>query len=384
MSFKLSHFCLLSLLLTACQTSHKKQGSPEESVLPKGAISCAKGLLPADSMRYIQGGAIAFLPTVENTKKPTAIPAGMVWIPGGTFSMGLPNPSGMTEGGSESMDDARPIHRVALKGFFMDDHEVTNREFAAFVKATGYKTIAEKPLSQQEFPDLPTELLVPGSIVFTPPSHPVALDDYTSWWQYRAGANWKQPEGPGSTIKGRDEYPVVHLAWEDAVAYAQWAGKRLPTEAEWEFAARGGKTGQLFVWGNQFRPDGKFMANTFQGQFPHANSKEDGFQGLAPVKSFSANSYGLYDMAGNVWEWCADWYHYDYYRQFEKNTAIDPQGPAESFDPLERGIAKKVQRGGSFLCTDQYCTRYMLGTRGKGDWKAGTNHVGFRCVKSFN
>lgn len=383
MSLKSSHFYLLGLFLAGCQSPEESRHYTEEKDLMQGAISCAKGLLPADSTLYINGGGLAFLSTVENTERPEFIPPGMVWIPGGEFSMGLPDPSGMTEGGSESMNDARPIHRVKLNGFFMDEHEVTNREFAEFVKQTKYITLAEQSISRDEFPNLPAELLVPGSIVFTPPAAAVSLNDYTNWWQYRAGANWKNPEGPGSSIKGKDNFPVVHIAWEDAIAYAKWAGKRLPTEAEWEFAARGGKTGQLFVWGNQFRLAGKYMANSFQGRFPYENNAADGFSGAAPVKSYPANSYGLYDMAGNVWEWCSDWYHYDYYRQFENNTAIQPRGPVESFDPLEPGIEKKVQRGGSFLCTDQYCTRYMLGTRGKGDWKAGTSHVGFRCVKDL-
>lgn len=348
-----------------------------------GTVSCAKGLLPEDSTLYMENGGTAFLPTVENTAQPAVNPVGMVWIPGGEFSMGLPDPLGMTEGGVESMQDARPIHRVKLNGYFMDEHEVTNREFTEFVKQTKYITLAEKPLSQKEFPGLARELLVPGSIVFSPPATAVSLDDYTNWWQYRAGVNWKHPEGPGTSLKGKEDFPVVHIAWEDAYAYATWAGKRLPTEAEWEFAARGGKAGQLFVWGNRFRPADKYMANSFQGQFPYDNNMADGFKGTAPVKSFPANAYGLYDMAGNVWEWCADWYHSDYYQQFNNKKADNPQGPAVSFDPMEPGIEKKVQRGGSFLCTDQYCTRYMLGTRGKGDWKASINHVGFRCVQDL-
>jgi formylglycine-generating enzyme required for sulfatase activity len=214
---------------------------------------------------------------------------------------------------------------------------------------------------------------------------PAAVDnlgDHYQWWNYMHGANWKHPQGPGSDLNGKDDYPVVHIAWEDADAYAKWAGKRLPTEAEWEFAARGGNAGDLYAWGNQFKPNGKWMANTYQGKFPQNDKGSDGFAGIAPVKNFPANGYGLYDIAGNVWEWCNDWYKPDYYQTFSNDkVAINPQGPNDSYDPAEPGAKKKVQRGGSFLCTDQYCTRYMVGTRGKGEWRSATNHVGFRCVK---
>lgn len=362
-----------------------KKGDTHSSKLqaPSGVISCTKGMLPGDSVIFLEEGGLAYETTVENKAVPAVVPDGMVWIPGGTFSMGLPDPVRMSEGGKESMEDARPIHRVQLSSFFMDEHEVTNKQFADFVKATGYKTIAEQVPSAEEFPGVDPSLLRPGSIVFSPPANQTSLSDYTQWWQYRPSTNWRQPEGPGSTIKGRENHPVVHVAWEDAAAYAKWAGKRLPTEAEWEFAARGGKTGQLFVWGNRYKMNDQYMANTFQGEFPSKNSKEDGYAGTAPVKMFKPNKYGLYDMAGNVWEWCADWYQYEYYKEFSTSTAKNPTGPSTSFDPLEPGIAKKVQRGGSFLCTDQYCTRYFVGSRGKGDWRAGTSHIGFRCVSDI-
>jgi formylglycine-generating enzyme required for sulfatase activity len=196
------------------------------------------------------------------------------------------------------------------------------------------------------------------------------------------GACWKHPLGPQSDLKGRENYPVVHISWVDANAYAKWAGKRLPTEAEWEFAARGGKAGEMYTWGNQFKPDGKWMANIYQGKFPGNDEGKDGFPGIAPVERFPANPYGLYDMAGNVWEWCSDWYRPDYYKSLAGEGVVrNPKGPADSFDPAEPGARKKVQRGGSFLCTDQYCTRYMLGSRGKGEYRSASNHVGFRCVK---
>jgi len=287
----------------------------------------------------------------------------------------------MMEGGHESMNDARPVHRVHVSGFFMDATEVTNKEFAAFVKATDYKTVAETKPTKEEFPTVPEQDLVAGSIVFKPAAVD-NLGDHYQWWNYMHGANWKHPQGPGSDLNGKDDYPVVHIAWEDADAYAKWAGKRLPTEAEWEFAARGGNAGDLYAWGNQFKPNGKWMANTYQGKFPQNDKGSDGFAGIAPVKNFPANGYGLYDIAGNVWEWCNDWYRPDYYQTFSNDkVATDPQGPNDSYDPSEPGAKKKVQRGGSFLCTDQYCTRYMVGTRGKGEWRSATNHVGFRCVK---
>ena len=209
------------------------------------------------------------------------------------------------------------------------------------------------------------------------------LNDYRQWWRYQPGANGRHPEGPASDIRRREKYPVVHIAYPDAEAFAKWAGKRLPTEAEWEFAARGGLAGKLYAWGNEFRPGGKWMANTFQGQFPSKDSGEDGFAGVAPVKSFLPNGYGLYDMAGNVWEWCSDWDRADYYNQLaaQSGVARNPRGPDSSFDAEAPTEKKRVQRGGSFLCTDQYCTRYMVGTRGKGEINTSSNHVGFRCVQ---
>ncbi|TAF53069.1 MAG: formylglycine-generating enzyme family protein [Sphingobacteriia bacterium] len=308
----------------------------------------------------------------------------MALVPGGLYSMGAANPLGMKGGGNQAMEDCRPIHRVRVKAFWMDTHEVTNAEFALFVKATGYQTIAEKTPTLAEFPNAKPDMLVAGSVVFSPPADAVELTNFYQWWDYAKGANWRHPLGPQSNLKGKDNFPVVHIAWEDAVAYAKWAGKRLPTEAEWEFAARGGKTGNLFAWGNQFLPNGKYQANSFQGKFPHQDLGNDGFVGIAPVQQFAPNGFGLYDMAGNVWEWCADWYRADYYAQGKAAGLTDnPQGPSSSHDPGEPGVPKKVQRGGSFLCTDQYCTRYMMGTRGKGDWRTGTNHVGFRCVKDL-
>jgi formylglycine-generating enzyme required for sulfatase activity len=325
-----------------------------------------------------------FLPTVENTFKPSdPAPAGMVWVPGGEFSMGAADSPSDGEVGMQATEDSRPIHRVYVDGFYMDRIDVTNDQFAQFVKATAYLTVAERKPRAEDFPGAPPENLIAGSVVFSPPDHPVPLNDHFQWWSYVHGANWRHPTGPKSTIVGKANYPVVQIAYEDAIAYAKWAGKRLPTEAEFEFAARGGLAGKPYVWGDDFRPAGKWMANTHQGHFPDKDTGDDGFVGLAPVSQFSANGYGLQDMAGNVWQWTSDWYRADYYKQLASagGVARNPQGPESSFDPSEPNEPKKVHRGGSFLCTSQYCSRYIVGTRGKGEVSTGTNHLGFRCVK---
>jgi formylglycine-generating enzyme len=319
---------------------------------------------------------------ISKTPAPGPAPQGMVWIPGGEFSMGANEPPDGDSVGMHATTDARPIHRVYVDGFYMDKTDVTNAEFAEFVKATGYVTIAERTPTAEEFPDAPPENLVAGAVVFSPPNHPVALDNHFQWWTYVKGANWRHPQGPKTNIEGKENYPVVQIAYPDALAYAKWAGKRIPTEAEWEFAARGGQAGKPFVWGDEFRPHGKWMANTHQGHFPNTNTAADGYTGTSPVAHYPANPYGLYDMAGNVWQWTSDWYRPDYYYQLSLagGVARNPQGPPSPFDPSEPDQPKKVQRGGSFLCTDQYCSRYIVGTRGKGEVSTGTNHLGFRCV----
>jgi len=325
-----------------------------------------------------------FAPTIPNPAgAPAPLPQGMVWIPGGEFSMGANNPPDMDEVGMKATLDARPIHRVYVAGFFMDRTDVTNDQFAEFVKATGYVTIAERKPRAEDFPGAPPENLVAGSVVFSPPSHPVPLDNHFQWWNYVRGANWRHPLGPKSDIKGKGNYPVVHVAYDDALAYAKWAGKRLPTEAEWEFAARGGLSGKPYPWGDEFRQNGKWMANTHQGHFPDTDTADDGYAGISPVAQFPSNGYGLYDMAGNVWQWTSDWYRPDYYALLAAtgSAARNPQGPDSPYDPSEPKEKKRVHRGGSFLCTDQYCSRYVVGTRGKGEVSTGTNHLGFRCVK---
>jgi formylglycine-generating enzyme required for sulfatase activity len=261
---------------------------------------------------------------------------------------------------------------------------VTNGEFERFVSETGYVSVAERPLDPKDYPDVPREKLVPGSSVFAATASPVPLDDPLRWWRYAPGANWKHPLGASSTVNERRSHPVVHVAYEDALAYAKWANKRLPTEAEFEFAARGGLDRQLYAWGNEMTPGGKAAANTWQGQFPVADRGDDGFRGTSPVTAFAPNGFGLYDVGGNVWQWCSDWYRPDTYaKRAQPPAAIaDPQGPPDSFDPEEPAVAKRVVRGGSYLCTDQYCARFLVGSRGKGEVSSGASNLGFRLARS--
>lgn len=324
--------------------------------------------------------------TIENkTEKPKLAPEGMVWIPGGEFSMGSDTANESLCSVKGITSDASPIHRVYVDGFWMDKTEVTNKQFTAFIKATGYITVAEIKPTIAEFPGAPLDKLIAGSLVFSPTPQKVSLTDYLQWWDYVEKADWRHPLGPESSIIGKENYPVVQVCYEDALAYAKWAGKRLATEAEWEFAARGGKTGNIYTWGNSLKKEGKFQANIYQGKFPVVNGDtgEDGYVGIAAVAQFEPNTYGLYDMAGNVWEWVNDWYDADYYHYLARKNELtkNPQGPSTFNDPTEPGTPKRVHRGGSFLCTDKYCTRYMVGTRGKGEIKSSANHIGFRCVK---
>ena len=332
-----------------------------------------------------QSSGADVLATIANAgTAPGQPPAGMVWIPGGEFSMGATEQPGMNEVGMQATTDSRPIHRVYVDGFWMDATEVTNEQFARFIEATKYVTVAERTPRAEDFPGAPVENLVAGAVVFSPPGQPVPLNNHFQWWAYVKGANWRHPEGPASNLDGRDQYPVVQIAYDDAVAYANWAGKRLPTEAEWEFAARGGLSGKLYPWGDEFMPARHAMANSHQGHFPDHDNGDDGFRGIGPVAQFAPNGYGLYDVAGNVWEWVSDWYRPGYYAELAAagGVARNPQGPATPFDPSEPNEKKRVHRGGSFLCTDQYCSRYMVGTRGKGEGSTGTSHVGFRLVRT--
>ena len=308
---------------------------------------------------------------------------GMVWVPGGTFRMGADN--------QQALEDEYPKHTVTVDGFWIDRTEVTNAAFAAFVRATGYITTAEKKpdwneLKQQLPPgtEKPDEsVLVAASLVFSPPDHPISLDDYSQWWAWKKGASWRHPHGPGSDLKGKENNPVVHISWYDAVAYCKWAHRRLPTEAEWEYSARGGLKDNIYPWGNEPVNTGKPKGNFWDGHFPDRNTLTDHYYHSAPVGSFAPNGYGLYDMAGNVWEWCADYYNNTYYSQTDRPGGIkDPPGPDKSYDPAEPYAKKRVIRGGSFLCNESYCSGYRVSRRMKSTEDSGMEHLGFRCVSS--
>jgi len=307
----------------------------------------------------------------------------MVWIPGGRYEMGTESIYGWPE--------EKPAHAVQVDGFWMDTTEVTNAQFQEFVQATGYVTTAEKVPTLEEImaqvpPGTPPPdpgLLVAGSVVFVAPDHQVDLNDYSQWWQWTPGANWKHPEGPESHLQGRENHPVVHVSWDDATAYARWAGKRLPSEAEWECAARGGLASQDFVWGDELPNDEFLPANLWQGEFPTQNSARDGYLRTSPVKSYAVNKYGLYDMAGNVWEWCADWYGREIHQSMcGQEVCINPRGPVRTSDPTQPHATLRVQKGGSFLCHESYCMRYRPSARQGCSPDTGMSHVGFRCVKS--
>ncbi len=326
-------------------------------------------------------------------EEPADPPQGMAWIPGGTFTMG--DRDGAPDKHPEHLHDipehrdAVSEHHVTLDGFWIDKTEVTNAQFQEFVDATRYVTVSEKRPQREDFAGqisdvnmIPEENLVAGSICFNSSFDPKTLKkDHPLWpyqvWKYVAGANWRHPAGPDSSIEQKRLHPVVHVSWDDATAYCRWAGKRLPTEAEWEYAARGGLHGKNYPWGDEFRPNGKWPHNIWQGEFPYKNSGEDGFLATAPVGSFSPNGFGLLDMTGNVWEWCFDWYRPEYYLHSPQRN---PFGPISSFDPQEPNIPKRVQRGGSFMCSDQYCIGYSVHSRMKGESGSGAFHTGFRCV----
>lgn len=313
-------------------------------------------------------------------------PEGMIWVPAGEFTMGWD--------GAGGRPDERPAHRVHVEGFWMDETEVTNAQFREFVEATGYVTTAERGIDWEEIkkqlppgtPKPPADVLAPGSLVFTPPAHPVGTQNAAAWWTWTHGANWKHPEGPGSTIEGKDDHPVVHVSWDDAVAYAEWAGKRLPSEAEWEHAARYGHDEERFMWGGELSPDGVLMTNIWQGRFPDSNTEEDGFVRTAPVRTFPASELGLYDMAGNVWEWTADQFRPDHYARRvasrEQGTCCTvPLGPETTMDPRNPYAEdSRVQKGGSFLCHASYCESYRPSAKMASPPDTGMAHLGFRCV----
>lgn len=356
--------------ISAVSTEAKDEG---QKLLDKDKASCTSGV--PDRFASVKNEQQEVIAGEGSTEK-------MVKIPGGTFMMGGDN--------DQARPDEYPKHKVTVEGFWMDETEVTNAQFREFVEATGYVTTAEKKPDWEEIkkqlppgtPKPSEDVLVASSLVFTPPNHPVQLNNAGQWWSWVQSANWRQPEGPGSSINGKDDYPVVHVSWYDAMAYAKWAGKRLPTEAEWEWAARGGLEEKIYPWGDEHVEAGKPKANSWQGRFPDKNTLKDQYYDAAPVKSFPANQFGLYDMAGNVWEWCSDWYRHDYYQTLGKKGEIkNPQGPDNSFDPDEPTVPKRVQRGGSFLCHDSYCSSYRVSARMKSSEDTGLSHTGFRTVK---
>lgn len=379
----------LSSLLYSCKNAdnqHDKSDSINDSVARTGitarggkiAMDCTLCKEPSRAGLLMKGTQSGTDSAADASNTATTAAAGavvvtlsdtgkMVYIDGGSFQMG-----------SGQFADAQPVHRVHVSSFYMDAHEVTNDQFARFVTATHYITVAERPLNPKDYPGVPLDKLVPGSGVFTPPGHPVSLTNPMAWWSYVPGANWRHPKGPTSSIEGKGNFPVVQVCYEDCTAFAKWAGKRLPTEAEWEYAARAGQHFENYYWGKELRPNGQYMANNFQGHFPDKNTKADGYTELAPIESFPGSHFGLFDMEGNAWEWCSDYYRPDYYAASPINN---PKGPKDSYDPEEPGLVKRVQRGGSFLCSDEYCIRYKAGSRGKGEPTSASNNLGFRLVR---
>jgi sulfatase modifying factor 1 len=314
---------------------------------------------------------------VSQRSTQTQAPPDMLWIPGGTFLMGS----------DDFYPEEGPVHEVAVDGFWMDRHIVTNQQFARFVDSTGYVTVAERALNPADYPGAPPENLVPGALVFHKSRGAVDLTDYTNWWVWTPGTSWRHPRGPQSSIDDIAQHPVVHIAYEDAEAYAHWAGRDLPTEAEWERAARGGLEGKKFTWGDEHFPDGKALANSWQGEFPWQNLLVDGFEGTSPVGSFPPNGYGLFDMAGNVWEWTSDWYVHHHANEIEHaccGPAVNPRisSAQKSFDPRQPQfrIPRKVVKGGSHLCAPNYCLRYRPAARQPQMIDTGMSHMGFRCI----
>jgi len=367
---RLFFFILLIITLYSCTSnSTKSTTSKKEEVM-----SCTANL----PTRYNVN-------TTDSQNKVVALvtAAGMVSIPAGEFMMGCSDKEGRT--------DEYPQHKVKVKSFWIDQTEVTNLQFKKFVDATHYVTTAERKPDWEELKQqLPpgtakpaNDLLVAASLVFTPTSQPVNLNNEAQWWQWKKGADWRHPQGPESSILGKDNYPVVQVSWEDAMAYCKWARKRLLTEAEWEWAARGGLKDEPFSWGKEPVEEGQAKANTWEGSFPDFNNKRDGFERAAPVKSFAPNGYGLYEMAGNVWEWCSDWYRSDYYSQ-SNGPSLNPVGPDNSYDPNEPTVPKKVLRGGSFLCNKSYCSSYRVSARMKTSPDSGLENTGFRCARDKN
>jgi formylglycine-generating enzyme len=319
----------------------------------------------------------ATLTRPQRAASPESLPrAEMVWIPGGTFRMGS----------DKHYAEEAPVHSVTVDAFWIDSTPVTNRQFREFVRTTGHVTLAEIAPDPKDYPGALPNMLRAGSLVFNPPKHPIDMGDWSQWWTFKFGADWRRPYGPRSSLSGLNDHPVVHVAYSDALAYAKWAGKDLPTEAEWEFAARGGLDGVDLAWGAEFSPGGRQMANTWQGAFPCENLRLDGYERTSPVTAFPPNGYGVYDMIGNVWEWTSDWYSSGHEADADKACCvpINPRGGREgaSYDPCqpEIRIPRKVLKGGSHLCAPNYCRRYRPAARHPEPVDTSTSHVGFRCV----
>lgn len=367
------------LLMLGCKNGKVKQAETTDLKIESQELCCG---IPGRGSGLLTNGEIGL--QEDSLEKHSW--EGMVLIPGGEFNMGARDKK-------FARKDEYPVHRVHVNAFYMDEHEVTNAQFRQFVEATGYITFAERKLKWEDVrktlppgtPKPPDAYFESGSLVFNQPDHPVPLNNHLVWWKWQKGANWQQPTGPGSTIKGKENHPVVHVVYEDALAYANWAGKRLPTEAEWEYAARGGNDENIYPWGTELVDVGAIKANSWQGNFPNQNTKADGYMFSSPVKQYAANAFGLFDMAGNVWELCSDWYHHAYYASFNGGgVAINPPGPDSSLDPAEPQVQKKVIRGGSFLCNDAYCSGYRAAARMKMALDSSAPHVGFRCVRSID
>lgn len=363
---------LSGIFLVACSSP-----TETETTAVSDSVSCHQGL-ESPLSKYKREASAGQTEVAQGELKSTE---GMVLIPAGEFPMGATDEK-------LALPREYPVHKVKVNAFYMDVHEVTNREYRAFTDATGYITVAERPvlweeLKQQLPPDAvkPADsLLQPGSLVFTPTDGPVPLNDNSYWWRWVIGANWRHPLGPKSDLKGKEDHPVVHLTYEDAQAYAKWVGKRLPTEAEWEWAARGGKKNTVYPWGNEHVEAGKPKCNYWTGKFPYQNTEADGYVLTAPVMMYPPNPYGLYDLSGNVWEICSDWYDDHYYEKIREEVSVNPTGPSKSYDSTNPYQIAHVIRGGSFLCSDSYCASYRVSARMPLATDSGLNHVGFRCV----
>lgn len=375
MKYTFPFILILTILLSACRQKAKVEKEISETEVPPAEeqLACCK----IDSKSRFLVNADTTNIKVQNTGT-----KGMVFIKGGSFEMGADN--------NQARPDEYPKHPVRVNDFWIDEHEVSNAQFKEFVDETGYITIAEKDVDWNELrtqlpPGTPKphdSLLIAGSMVFTPPSYAVDLNDYSQWWTWTAGANWKHPMGPQSNLAGLENHPVIHVCYYDAVAYCKWAGKRLPSEAEWEYAARGGLKNAIYPWGDEHIEKGYSKANSWQGSFPNINTLKDGFVTSSPIKTYAPNPYGLFDMAGNVWEWTSDWYDKDYYKTLPVNEiTVNPQGPIQTSDAQSGEESRKTVRGGSFLCNDSYCSSYRVAARMPGDINSGMSHTGFRCVK---